>query len=65
METLEIKVPDNKSKLVKEFLKQAGVTIKVKKEKNTPNLATISAMEELKQGKGIMFKSVESLFNSI
>lgn len=65
MQTFEIQVPDNKSKLVKEFLKQAGVTIKVKKEKNTLNSATISAMKELKEGKGIKFKNIESFFNSI
>ncbi|WP_295711380.1 hypothetical protein [Mucilaginibacter sp.] len=65
MQTLEIKVPDNKTRLVKEFLKELGVTIKVKKEVNIPNADTIAAMNELKAGKGKKFKSVEDLFNSI
>jgi len=65
MQTLEIKVPENKTRLVKEFLKELGVTIKVKKESNTPNASTISAMNELKAGKGVKFESVDALFNSI
>ncbi len=65
MQVLEIKVPDNKTRLVKEFLRELGVTIKVKKEDDSPNAKTIAAMEELKAGKGIKFKSVEDLFNSI
>jgi hypothetical protein len=64
MQTLEIKVPDNKTRLVKEFLKELGVTIKVKKQ-NTPNTDTIAAMDELKAGKGKKFKNVDELFNSI
>lgn len=64
MQTLEINVPDNKTRLVKEFLKELGVTIKVKKQ-NTPNADTIAAMDELKAGKGKKFKSVDELFNSI
>jgi len=31
MQTLEIKVPDSKTQVVKDFLKEMGVTIKVKK----------------------------------
>ena len=65
MQTLEIKVPDSKTRLVKEFLKELGVTVKVKQEKNIPNSETLSAMKELQAGKGIKFKSVEALFNSI
>lgn len=65
MQTLEIKVPDDKTRLVKEFLKELGVTVKVKKEVNTPNADTIAAMNELKAGKGKKFKSVDELFNSI
>ena len=65
MQILEIEVPDNKTRLVKEFSKELGVTIKVKKEKNTPNAETIAAMQELKAGKGIKFKNVEALFDSI
>ena len=65
MQTLVIKVPENKTKLVIQFLKQAGVAIKVKEEKNIPNSSTIATMEELKKGKGKKFKNVESLFSSI
>ena len=65
MQTLEIQVPDNKTRLVKEFLKELGVTVKVKKGNHLPNADTIVAMEELKAGKGKKFKSVEELFNSI
>ena len=65
MQTLLIKVPENKTKLVIQFLKQAGVAIKVEEEKKIPNSATIAAMDELKKGKGKKFKNVEALFNSI
>jgi len=65
MQTLEIKVPDNKTRLVKEFLKELGVTVKVKKEDKVPNADTIAAMDELKAGKGKKFKNVEELFKSI
>ncbi|MES2425876.1 MAG: hypothetical protein V4560_02845 [Bacteroidota bacterium] len=64
MQTLEIKVPDNKARLVKEFLKELGVTIKVKKE-TIPNSDTIAAMDELKAGNGEKFKSVKDIFDSI
>ncbi|WP_028297056.1 hypothetical protein [Olivibacter sitiensis] len=65
MQTLEIKVPDNKILLVKELLKELGVSIKVKKDAGIPNAETIAAMNELKAGRGKKFKSVEALFNSI
>ena len=65
MQTLEIHVPDSKIRLVKEFLKELGVTIKVKKESKIPNAKTIAAMDELKAGKGRKFKSVEDLLSSI
>ena len=65
MQTLEIYVPDGKTRLVKEFLKELGVTIKVKKKANTPNKETIAAMDELKMGKGVKFQNVEELFKSI
>jgi len=64
MQILEIKVPDSKSHLVKQFLNELGISVKVKKE-NTPNAETIKAMHELKAGKGKKFKNVEELFNSI
>jgi len=65
MQTLEIIVPDNKTRLVKGILKELGVTIKVKKNTKTPNAETIAAMDELKAGKGKKFKNVDDLFNSI
>jgi len=65
MQTLEIKVPENKARLVKNFLKELGVSVKVKKENNTPNADTIAAMNELKAGKGKKFKSVDDLFKSV
>jgi len=65
MQTLEIKVPESKSRLVKELLKELGVSVKVKKTDKTPNAQTLAAMNELKAGKGRKFKSVEELFNSI
>lgn len=65
MQTLEITVPDDKTRLVKNLLKELGVTIKVKKEGKTPNVETIAAMNELKTGKGKKFKSVDELFKSI
>lgn len=64
MQTLEIKVPEDKSRQVKEFLKELGISVKIKKE-NNPNAETIAAMEELKAGEGKKFKTVEELFNSI
>jgi hypothetical protein len=65
MQTLEIEVPDNKTRVVKEFLNELGVTVKVKKENNIPNADTIAAMKELKAGKGKRFKNAEDLFKSI
>jgi signal recognition particle subunit SEC65 len=65
MQTLEIIVPDDKTRLVKDILKELGVTIKVKKETKTPNTETIAAMDELKAGKGKKFKNVDDLFKSI
>ncbi|HEX3386295.1 MAG TPA: hypothetical protein VHS53_13940 [Mucilaginibacter sp.] len=65
MQTLEIKVPDNKTRLVKEVLKEFGVTVTVKRKKNIPNADTIAAMDELKAGNGKKFKNAEDLFNSI
>lgn len=65
MQTLEIKVPDNKARLVMEVLKEFGVTVNVKKGDVMPNADTIAAMDELKAGKGKKFKNVEELFNSI
>jgi antitoxin component of RelBE/YafQ-DinJ toxin-antitoxin module len=65
MQTLEIIVPDDKTRLVKDILKELGVIVKIKKETKTPNAETISAMNELRAGKGKKFKNVDDLFKSI
>jgi len=65
MQTLEIKVPDNKARLVTDLLKELGVAVKVKTKAHVPNGDTIAAMDELKAGKGTKFNSVEELFNSL
>jgi hypothetical protein len=65
MQTLEIIVPDNKAQQVRDFLREAGIAVKVKKANNVPNADTVAAMDELKAGKGKKFKNVEELFNSI
>jgi hypothetical protein len=65
MQTLEIQVPEDKTSQVKEFLKELGVTVKVKKGGDIPNKATVAAMNELKAGKGKKFTSVTELFDSI
>ncbi|AYL96565.1 hypothetical protein HYN43_015215 [Mucilaginibacter celer] len=65
MQTLEITVPVDKTRLVKSLLKELGVTIKIKKESKIPNEETIAAMNELKAGKGKRFKNVDELFKSI
>jgi len=51
--------------LVKAYLKELGVSVKVKKDSKQPNAETIAAMNELKAGKGKKFNSVNELFNSI
>lgn len=65
MQILEIKVPDNKTHLVREFLNELGIPVKVKKKNDVPNAETIKAMDELKAGHGKKFGSVDELFNSI
>ena len=65
MQTLEIKVPDSKTQAVKDFLKEMGVAVKVKKQSTAPNADTIAAMDELKAGKGKKFKSVDELFSNL
>lgn len=65
MQTLEIQVPDNKTRLVTDLLKELGVTVKIKSKSGIPNADTRAAMNELKAGKGTKFDSVEDLFNSI
>ncbi len=64
MQILEIKVAEEKAPLIRALLKELGVTVKVKKEKE-PNKDTVAAMKELKEGKGKQFENVEALFGSI
>lgn len=66
MQTLEIKVPDEKTPLIKALLKELGIEIKVKKGGTLePNSETIAAMQELKAGEGKRFDSVDALFDSV
>ena len=65
MQTLVIKVPDSKTQVVKDFLKEMGVAVKVKKQSIIPNAETIAAMDELKTGKAKKFKSVDELFSNL
>ncbi|MCH5599923.1 hypothetical protein [Niabella ginsengisoli] len=66
MQSLEIKVPDDKANLIKALLKELGIGVTDKKKQNAiPNADTIAAMKELKSGKGKRFDSVEALFNNI
>jgi hypothetical protein len=62
MKVFEIEVPDDKIHIVKDRLKELGITYK---EIITSNTDTIAAMNELRAGKGMRFKNVEQLFNSI
>ena len=62
---LEILVPDNKLRLVKSFLKEHGIHVKIKKGDKIPNIDTMAAMNELKAGKGKRFINVDELFKSI
>ncbi|WP_295649659.1 hypothetical protein [uncultured Mucilaginibacter sp.] len=56
METLIINIPEKKSALVKQLLKELGVTIdsasKTKKSK-TPNTLTKQTIEDARNGKGL------------
>lgn len=66
MQTLEIKVPDEKTPLIKALLKELGVSVKVKKEvQKVPNEETVAAMQELRDGKGQHFDNAKALFDSI
>lgn len=56
METLIINIPEKKSALVKQLLKELGVTITVKSAKKTnktPNALTIKTIKDAHEGKGI------------
>ena len=54
METLIIDIPENKSALVKNLLKELGVVIHKKTSRTKkPNATTIKAIEDAKNGIGI------------
>ncbi|HZY36534.1 MAG TPA: hypothetical protein VFE53_07795 [Mucilaginibacter sp.] len=55
METLVIKVPEKKSALVKQLLKELGVTFeeKASKSTNTPNALTKKTIEDVHKGIGL------------
>jgi hypothetical protein len=73
METLLIKVPDKKSALVKQLLKELGVTIddatsEVKSNKiNVPNALTAKTIEEAHKGIGLSepIKNVSDFVKSL
>lgn len=52
METFSITVPDKKSSLVKQLLKELGVTINKDLEKS-PNKQTLSSMAKTSKGEGL------------
>jgi hypothetical protein len=59
METLVINVPDKKSVLVKQLLKELGVTInsttdiKAVKKSKTPNALTVETIDNARNGVGL------------
>lgn len=63
MTTITVELPEEETKLFKEFLKKLnGKVISVNK---TPNKETIKAMNELKAGKGISVKNVDELLKLV
>lgn len=63
MTTLTIELPDKETELFKQLLKKLnGKVVSIDK---IPNRATIAAINELKDGKGIRFKNAAELFRSI
>lgn len=63
MRTLTVQIPEEETKLFIQFLKKFRA--KIISEHTAPNKETIKAMKELKEGKGVRFKSVDELFQSI
>lgn len=63
MITLTIELPEEETFFFKEFLSK--IHGKVISEDSVPNEDTIEAMKELKEGKGLKFKSVDELFQGI
>jgi antitoxin component of RelBE/YafQ-DinJ toxin-antitoxin module len=72
MESFVIHIPNKKANLVKQLLKELGVTIDAvnnnlddSNKNHIPNKETLKAIKEVKQGKGVKFASVNDLFASI
>jgi len=72
MESFVIHIPSKKANLVKELLKELGVTLKALdpnledcNKNHVPNEETIKAMTEVKEGKGVKFATASDLFASI
>lgn len=73
METLVINIPDKKSVLVKQLLKELGVTInsttqvKNSKQKNIPNALTAKTIEDAHKGIGLSkpIKNINDFIESL
>jgi len=73
METLVINIPDKKSTLVKQLLKELGVSItsttKVKdvKPSNVPNALTVKTIEDAHKGIGLdkAIKNIDDFIGSL
>ena len=72
MESFVIHIPNKKANLVKQLLKELGVTINAIEGKaedcnksHIPNKETLKAIKEVKEGKGVKFATVNDLFASI
>lgn len=63
MKTITVQLPEEETKLFKLLLKKLNG--KIVSQSRTPNKETIEAMRELKDGKGVKFRSVEELFKSV
>lgn len=63
-----IEIPDKKTTLVKQLLKELGVTVKIEKvavSKNKPNAETQKAIEAARAGKTKKIKNLDSFFKSL
>ncbi len=72
MESFVIHIPNKKANLVKQLLKELGVTISAIdgnmedcNKNHIPNEETLKAIKEVKEGKGVKFAGVNELFASI
>ena len=72
METLVINIPEKKSALVKQLLKELGVTIDKKavvktSKSRTPNALTMKTIDEARKGFGIAgpVKDIKDYVNSL